>query len=92
LFCTFATTGQVFQHPVISLDVMSTITALAGVDGQHSAELPLDGVNLVPFLQGIDVQREPDRSGAPHAQLFWMYANLYYFGPIALAWRTPQKV
>lgn len=54
--------GQVYAHPVISLDIMGTITALAGV--RAAEEKPLDGVNLMPYLTGQD-------SGVPHEQLFW---------------------
>lgn len=52
--------GQVYEEPVISLDIFATTTQYAGVKPKH----PLDGVNLVPFLNG-------ERSGAPHEFLFW---------------------
>ena len=54
--------GQNYAHPVISLDIMATITALAGV--RIPEDKPLDGVNLIPYLTGRN-------SGAPHRQLFW---------------------
>jgi arylsulfatase A-like enzyme len=54
--------GKDFEHPVISLDIMGTITALAGVD--IAPERPLDGVNLVPYLTG-------EKDGRPHEILFW---------------------
>jgi arylsulfatase A-like enzyme len=54
--------GQVYSHPVISLDIMGTITALAGV--KISEERPLDGVNLIPYLTGKN-------DTPPHDQLFW---------------------
>jgi arylsulfatase A-like enzyme len=54
--------GRVYTNPVISLDIMATITALAGVE--IAAERPLDGVNLIPHLTGQDPQ-------PPHDQLFW---------------------
>jgi len=54
--------GQVYEHPVISLDIMATISALA--DADVSKEKPLDGVNLIPHLTG----ENPD---APHDRLFW---------------------
>ncbi len=54
--------GQVYRHPVISLDIMATITAQAGVE--VASERPLDGVNLLPYLQ-------KKKEGAPHDQLFW---------------------
>jgi arylsulfatase A-like enzyme len=40
--------GLVYTNPVISLDIMASITALAGVE--IAAERPLDGVNLIPYL------------------------------------------
>jgi len=54
--------GIVFDHPVISLDIMATIVALSGA--AISADYPLDGVNLVPHLTGAN----PD---PPHSLLFW---------------------
>ena len=54
--------GQVYAHPVISLDIMATIAALA--DAEISQEKPLDGVNLIPYLTGIN-------ASAPHKHLFW---------------------
>ena len=53
---------QVYDHPVISLDVAATANALAGLD--DSAEL--DGVNLVPHLTGVD-------AAAPHERLYWRF-------------------
>lgn len=49
--------GQVYEHPVISLDIFATIAALAGAP--TNAERSLDGVNLIPFLTGED-------DGVPH--------------------------
>ncbi len=54
--------GQVYKHPVISLDVAATAVALAGLP----ADEKLDGVNLVPFLAG-------EAEGAPHETLFWRW-------------------
>jgi arylsulfatase A-like enzyme len=54
--------GIDYPHPVISLDIMATITDFAGVE--ISEERPLDGVNLVPYLTG-------DKKGQPHEVLFW---------------------
>lgn len=52
--------GQVYDNPVISLDIFATISALAGVEPSK----PLDGVNLIPYLTG-------EMEGAPHDHLFW---------------------
>jgi arylsulfatase A-like enzyme len=54
--------GLVYSHPVISLDIMATITELAGV--KIAEDRPLDGVNLLPYLTGKNNE-------APHDQLFW---------------------
>jgi arylsulfatase B len=56
--------GKVFNHPIISLDVLPTILAAA------RASLPdnLDGTNLLPHLTG-------KKLGPPHQQLFWRYGR-----------------
>jgi arylsulfatase A-like enzyme len=54
--------GTVYTRPVISLDIHATATALAGIP--PSAEKPLDGVNLMPFLTS-------DNAGQPHDILLW---------------------
>ena len=56
--------GRVYPHPVISLDILPTALAAAGVDARP--EWKLDGVNLLPFLTG-------ERSEAPHRELFWRF-------------------
>lgn len=58
------TAGRVYPHPVISLDILPTALAAAGVDARP--EWKLDGVNLLPFLTG-------ERSEAPHRELFWRF-------------------
>ncbi len=57
--------GQVYEHPVISLDVAATITALAGVEVPAGE---LDGVNLLPYFRG-------DRTDAPHEALTWRWIS-----------------
>lgn len=54
--------GQIFDRPVISLDVAATALALAGLD--HDPKL--DGVNLMPYLTG-------EKAGNPHETLFWRW-------------------
>ena len=56
--------GQVFDDPVISLDIAATALAAAG----QTAVSELDGVNLLPHLSGES--REP-----PHATLYWRWAD-----------------
>ena len=56
--------AQIYDHPVISLDVAATAVALAGLP-----EAPeLDGVNLVPYLSG-------EKKGAPHEVLYWRWVG-----------------
>jgi arylsulfatase B len=52
--------GMVYDKPVISLDILPTVTKAAGAE----APSEIDGVNLMPFLTGIN-------SGQPHEYLFW---------------------
>ncbi len=54
--------GVDYHRPVISLDIMATIASLAGAPLDE--ERPLDGVDLIPYLNGAD-------PGRPHSQLFW---------------------
>jgi arylsulfatase A-like enzyme len=56
--------GKVDDRPVIALDIHPTALAAAGVTTQP--EKKLDGVNLLPFLQG-------NRAEAPHEYLFWRF-------------------
>ena len=53
--------GAVYERPVSSLDILGTIAGITGVS--ISSERPLDGVNLVPFLDG-------DKQGDPHQALY----------------------
>lgn len=57
--------GRVVDTPVITLDVLPTALAAAGVS---PAEPQFDGVNLLPFLTGKTTQ-------PPHEALFWRYGN-----------------
>lgn len=54
--------GVDFDLPVISLDIMATIVALA--EAPIAQDRPLDGVNLIPHLTGQDPR-------PPHSWLFW---------------------
>lgn len=56
--------GQVYDAPVISLDVAATALALAG----ETSPQGMDGANLIPYLTGR-------RMGAPHAVLYWRFWN-----------------
>lgn len=54
--------GQVYEQPVISLDMYATITSAAGLNPELADRS--DGVNLVPFLRG-------EAPGVPHETLWW---------------------
>jgi len=52
--------GQVFDAPVISLDIFATVAEYAGTKPGKA----LDGVNIIPYLLGQE-------QGIPHENLFW---------------------
>ncbi len=54
--------GLRYGPAVSSLDIVPTALAAAGVDS--GGLQPLDGVDLMPFLEG-------EREGVPHETLFW---------------------
>ncbi len=54
--------GQVYEEPIISLDVLGTVAAVTGIE--VNPERPLDGVNLIPYLRG-------EMEGRPHNRLYW---------------------
>jgi len=58
--------GTVYSQPVIQLDILPTALAAAGVELRR--EWKLDGVDLLPFLEGR-------AGGAPHAALYWRFAQ-----------------
>lgn len=56
--------GKTYDQPVISLDILPTALAIAGVKPQP--DWKLDGTNLLPFLMG-------ENHGTPHDTLFWRF-------------------
>lgn len=52
--------GLKYNHPVISLDIFATASALAGVRPKNL----IDGTDLLPYLKGT-------KNGSPHEYLFW---------------------
>jgi arylsulfatase A-like enzyme len=58
--------GAAYPHPVISLDLFATAIAAAG--GTVPSDRTIDGVDLVPFLDGTI-------AAAPHPILFWRYGS-----------------
>ena len=69
--------GRKFELPVSSLDIFPT--ALAAGGGAVPAGVALDGVNLLPFLDG-------SRGGSPHDHLVWRS------GPNAAVRQGPWKL
>lgn len=55
--------GQIFTQPVISLDIFAT--AVARSNAPIARERPLDGVDLLPYLQAGGQRK------APHQRLYW---------------------
>ena len=52
--------GQVYDQPVISLDIFAIAAEYAGVQPKNN----LDGVNIIPFIN-------QEKEGMPHEHLFW---------------------
>ena len=59
-------TGIHYDRAVISLDILATITTRLGIATQPGR--PLDGTDLIPFING-------ESSGEPHDALFWRHLN-----------------
>jgi arylsulfatase A-like enzyme len=59
--------GKVDGRPIVQLDVLPTALAAAGVSVRP--EWNLDGVDLLPFLNG-------QRSDAPHDALYWRLGGM----------------
>lgn len=55
-------TGLVYHPPVSALDILPT--AIASAKGKPKGTLPLDGVNLIPYLKTGNKKE-------PHQALFW---------------------
>lgn len=58
-----ARTKGTYDGMVSSLDIFATAAAAAGID-VTTLKNPLDGVDIIPYING-------DKAGAPHDKLFW---------------------
>jgi arylsulfatase A-like enzyme len=58
--------GKTYDKPVSSLDIVPTALAAAGVAA--GSEHPLDGIDLLPYLNGIHTAR-------PHESLYWRFGK-----------------
>ncbi len=56
--------GVEYDHPVITLDILPTAMAVAGIEDPFHRARTLDGVNLMPFVLG-------ENDARPHDRLFW---------------------
>ncbi|PXX23779.1 sulfatase-like hydrolase/transferase [Arenibacter sp. ARW7G5Y1] len=56
--------GKIYAHPVTSLDFAPTFVETAG--GRVSKEDKMDGVNLIPYING-------EKLGVPHQELKWRF-------------------
>ncbi len=56
--------GKTYDQPVISLDILPTALAVAGVEAPP--DWKLDGTNLLPFLTD-------EKESAPHDALYWRF-------------------
>jgi arylsulfatase A-like enzyme len=76
--------GQVYEHPVISLDLFPTALAAAGVTEQSALEL--HGRNLLPHLRGETPAR-------PHQVLYWKMGSKWAirYGDLKLAVPTGEE-
>ena len=71
--------GKSFEHPISHMDIMPTAVAAAGVSYTPvSADKSLDGVNLLPYLQGQE-------TSAPHDMLVWRTGS--YQAILADSWK-----
>lgn len=59
---------KVIDTPVVSLDILPTALAAAGI--KHAGDKPLDGKNILPLIQGQDAT-------PPHDHLFWRVQNRF---------------
>ena len=58
--------GKVYEQPIIQLDIAATALAAAGVDVKP--DWKLDGVNLLPYLEGTNTK-------PPHDALYWRFGD-----------------
>ena len=54
--------GETYKHPIMSFDITATALAVAGIELQEDD--PIDGKNLLPYLNGSNTDK-------PHDNLFW---------------------
>ena len=60
--------GKVYEQPIIALDIFPTALAAAGKD--VPVDWKIDGVNLLPYLEGKN-------QAAPHEALYWRFREMF---------------
>lgn len=58
--------GKTYEAPIIQLDILPTALAAAGVEVKK--DWKLDGINLLPYLDGSN-------AGIPHDMLYWRFGE-----------------
>jgi arylsulfatase A-like enzyme len=58
--------GETFENPIINMDILPTSLAAAGAEIDPAWKL--DGVNLLPYLEGKE-------TGRPHETLYWRFGK-----------------
>jgi arylsulfatase A-like enzyme len=58
--------GETYENPVINMDILPTSLAAAGAEIDPAWKL--DGVNLLPYLEGKG-------NGRPHETLYWRFGK-----------------
>jgi arylsulfatase A-like enzyme len=58
--------GETYENPVMNLDILPTSLAAAGVEADPAWKL--DGVNLLPYLDGENKER-------PHETMYWRFGK-----------------
>lgn len=61
--------GRVNDAPITSLDILPT--AVSAAQGRKFSDNTLDGVNLIPFLAGVE-------TALPHDKLYWRSGTTQY--------------
>ena len=60
--------GMTYKHPVSALDIFPT--AVAAAEAELPTDRAIDGVDLIPYLDGSNSQK-------PHDRLFWRAGSIW---------------
>jgi len=64
--------GTKYDKVISSLDIFPTVAEAAGVDVKKQCPKPLDGVSLLPYING-------ENEGEPNHKLFWRTAGKFEY-------------